>query len=281
MMYKENFVAVIKYNGKILRERNEFVTLPFGSEYSILLKNLEARKAVVKVSVDSEDVLDGNSVIIGANSSMELKGFMKGTRVTNKFKFIQKTKEIADYRGDRVDDGIVRVEFKFEKKRVTKIVEERRHRRYEPWPCYIHSTCPFCGWEPCRCITYRQPRVGDWTWSSDNNSTAGYYNSMSSNVSHDSSTIIGASVKSFNSGPLPDEGITVKGSKTRQDFVYGSTKELEEMPSVIIIRLRGTQNNGTVVEKPLTVKTKLRCPTCGRKSKSTAKYCGNCGTYLT
>jgi hypothetical protein len=36
MMYKERFIAVIKYNGKVLRERDDVVTLPFGSEYSII-----------------------------------------------------------------------------------------------------------------------------------------------------------------------------------------------------------------------------------------------------
>lgn len=280
MTYLSNFVAVIKYNGKILRERNDFVTLPFGSEYSILLKNLEARKAVVKLFVDGEDVLDGNSIIIHPNNSMELKGFMKGTRVTNKFKFIQKTEEIVDHRGDKIDDGIIRVEFKFEKKKVTKIVEERRYRRYDPLPWYVYPTCPRCGWWPCVCITHRPSRVGDWMLDDDNNNTGSdcaYYN-MSSNVSYGSSPTM--KCNSFSSTPLADEGLTVKGSKTRQDFTYGSTKELEEMPSVIIIRLRGVKRNGTSVRKPLTVKTKLECPTCGRKNKSTNQFCGNCGTFL-
>lgn len=281
MMYKENFVVVVKHRGKILRERDGMVTFPFGEEYNLLLKNLESRKAVVKVSIDSEDVLSGNSIIIQPNSSLELKGFMKGTSVRNRFKFIQKTKEIVDYRGDRVDDGIVRVEFKFEKKRVTKIVEEKRYRKYEPWPYwYVRPVCPWCGDLPCSCLRYRQPPcVDDWTRYDINDGTASYYN-MSSNVSRDSSLTLGASVKSFNSTPLADEGITVKGSKTRQDFTYGYTDELEEQPSVIIIRLRGTKSNRTVVEKPLTVKTKLECSTCGKRNKSTNKFCHNCGTYL-
>ena len=36
------------------------------------------------------------------------KGFMEGMVARNKFRFIEKTKQISDYRGDRVDDGIIR-----------------------------------------------------------------------------------------------------------------------------------------------------------------------------
>ena len=41
MTYQEKLVAVVKCRGKILREHGEFVTIPFGEEYTILLKNLD------------------------------------------------------------------------------------------------------------------------------------------------------------------------------------------------------------------------------------------------
>ena len=41
MAFKKNMVCSIKANGKILREIDNTVRLPFNSEYSILLKNLE------------------------------------------------------------------------------------------------------------------------------------------------------------------------------------------------------------------------------------------------
>jgi len=283
-MYKERFIATIKHNGRILRERNGVVTLPFGSEYSLLLKNLESVKAVVDVSIDGKDTLDRKSVIVRPNSSTELKGFMKGTTVTNKFKFINKTKEIADYRGDRLDDGLVRVEFKFEKKKVTKIVEEKRI----PWRYTYPRVCPCCGFNPCICPHYWRWEDSHFDWSYHDNSssdfTVFYSNSSDSfapgsnfvkcNLSHTADSMLD------NSAPLEDEGITVKGSKTRQDFSHGWTDTLEESSSVIVIKLRGTKSNGTVVRKPVTVRTRLTCPTCGKKSKSSAKFCRNCGTCL-
>jgi hypothetical protein len=114
-MFKDNFVAVVKNNGSILREKDGVITLPFNSEYSILLKNLNSRKVSVKIDIDSEDILDSNSIIINPNSSTELLGFLEGDEVRKRFKFIQKTKEIADYSGDNIDDGIIRIEFAFEK----------------------------------------------------------------------------------------------------------------------------------------------------------------------
>lgn len=281
MMYKERFIAVIKHKGKVLRERGGVARLPFGSEYSLMLKNLESRKAVVNVSIDGEDVLDGHSLIVQPNSEMELKGLMDGMSARNKFKFIRKTKEIADHRGDRLDDGIVRVEFKFEKKRVTEVVEETRVTL--PYVIYDYRhECPWCGNWPCTC-----PR---W-WSSSNTYKCYLSNDggSSGEFSCDSTTkglggTCSANNLSFTTGdlgaPLDDEGITVKGSKIKQDFTYGSTYELEESSSVIIIRLRGSKSNGTIVKKPVTVKTKLTCPTCGRKAKSSTKFCGNCGTCL-
>lgn len=276
MTYKDNFVAVVKHNGKILRERNDFVSLPFGSEYSILLKNLEDRKAVVRISVDGDDVLDGNSIIIHPNSKSELKGFMKGSKVTNRFKFIQKTEEIAGYRGDRIDDGIIRIEFKFEKKKVTKIVEERKYYKVEPWV----YRCVICGCNPCRCIRDAAP---DWTWTHGGDSSDGTYDNLDVRYTTNcfsSSPFTLSSTKSFNSAPNVDEGITVRGSEVNQHFVYGYTDELEEVASVVTIVLRGTHKSGTVVKKAVTVREKLTCPTCGRKARSNMKYCGNCGTYL-
>jgi hypothetical protein len=114
MVYKNNFVVVIKCDGKILRESAGEVSLPFGSEYSILLKNADTRKALVSIEVDGKSVFNGSDLILDGNSSTEIKGFMKDMRNTNRFKFIHKTKEIQSYRGDRIDDGLIRVSYKFE-----------------------------------------------------------------------------------------------------------------------------------------------------------------------
>lgn len=115
MMYNAGLVGIVKCNGRILREDKELVYLPFNSEYSILLKNLDTRKCVAQISIDGIDVLDNQRVIIYPNSQTEVEGFLNRNIIKNKFKFIKKTDEIFNYRGDRIDDGIIRIEYWFEK----------------------------------------------------------------------------------------------------------------------------------------------------------------------
>lgn len=110
MAFKKNFVVSLKVNGKILREDNEFVDVPFGAEYSILLKNLNSRRALVNIDIDGSRAFSG--LVINANQTVELERFQKKS---NRFKFIEKTAQISNHRGDFIDDGFIRVEFQYEK----------------------------------------------------------------------------------------------------------------------------------------------------------------------
>ena len=78
---------------------------------------------------------------------------------------------------------------------------------------------------------------------------------------------------------IDDVGITVPGSKVDQQFytVYGFNPEA--VSHVIILRLSGTSGN-VLVTKPITVKHKQKCETCGKVNKADAKFCSGCGTSL-
>ena len=117
MMYTNRFVCSVKVNGKILREQSSLVTLPFGSEYTILLKNLNSRRAMVKVSVDGQDATEGTRLIIAPNATLELERFIKNGNFSrgNRFKFIERTAGIEAHRGIKADDGLIRCEFWSEK----------------------------------------------------------------------------------------------------------------------------------------------------------------------
>ena len=266
MMFCKNFVGVVKCDGKILREREgNIVYVPYGKEYSILLKNLFSRKALVNVEIDGEDVLNGNSLIIGANSELELERFLKDLNEGNKFKFIKKTKEIQDYRGDRIDDGIVRISYRFEK-------EPKRISNDWDW-VYKPYSKPYKKFD----VTYD----GFSSSINDDFSTSTSATYSSGNLRSLSKSINTTSCSNFNESITPetDEGITVPGSISNQQFTYGSIGDLEETVHVITLQLRG-ENKGVEVEKPLTVKSKLKCVTCGRVNKNNSKFCSNCGTFL-
>ena len=307
-MYHEGLVVVVKSNGKILRENKDEVYLPFGSEYAILLKNLETRKALVKISIDGADVLDGNSLIIDPNTETNLEGFMKGSIAKNKFKFIKKTKEISDHRGDRIDDGIIRVEYWFEQLVEKKhIVTEHVHHFYNYYNC--NNNCTFCcNWEcPHRRNSYPYKETTYWYGTryggtsvdgvtqdffsdgkgynnlgaqSVNNFYSSTLGNIGSNVNKNSNVEEMCSKSILREQQVPDEGITVKGSETYQAFRYANIGPLEDTSKVILLRLIGSKESGQIIKEPVTVKTKKSCPTCGRRSKSHLKFCSSCGTFL-
>jgi hypothetical protein len=66
-MYSNKLVAAIKTGGKVLREFGDVVLIPFGTEYSILLKNKNSVRASVKIEIDGKDVSEGASIIINTN----------------------------------------------------------------------------------------------------------------------------------------------------------------------------------------------------------------------
>ena len=250
-MYNKNFVVVVKVNRKVLREIDSIVTIPFGNEYTILLKNLDSKTAVVNVDIDGQDVLDNSRLVIYGNSELELHGFLIGNDVKNKFKFIEKTEEISNHRGDRPDDGIIRVEYKFEKPIV-------------------------CDWS----WTYTKPVYYPWYPQYPWNPNAIYCNSSSDNISEGGSTIsCGCSSFTLSSAQQDndsDDGITVRGSDdVDQKFNNVFLNTLESESRVIVLKLRGTKS-----DKPMTVKDKIICDTCGRKSQAGVKWCYNCGTFL-
>jgi len=293
MTYKDNFVAEVKCNGKILRIIDGAVHLPYGSEYTLLLKNLNSRKASVSVHIDGQDVMDYSSLILDPNSSAELEGFLSGTIAKNRFKFIHKTKQIQEHRGDKIDDGLIRVEFAFEKPApevIKKTIINEHHDYYHDH--YHHYPRPYYHWNYDNWfsgdsqVKYTSSNVDDQTPFTNSGgdtlngvASSNYVkgiNEQSININmvqHDS-----LGIESLGQ-PLDDEGITVKGSECHQSFRYGIIGELEQA-QVITIQLKGIRGSGAQIQQPVTVRTKLQCPTCGIKSKSSFKYCPSCGTYL-
>lgn len=251
MVYNNKLIVVIKNKGKVLREfSGGVVRLPFGSDYSIYIKNKDTiRKVLVDVKVDGKDTLDGSSLIVDPKRSTELKGFMKGSTVRNKFRFIEKTKEISNYRGDFVEDGLVEVTYKFEE--------------YNDW--------------------WNKPILGgyvDTHVKSFRRDSSADHHVYYSNISSSTEPMATANC-SYN-----DSGITVPGAETRQDFVVGNIGRLESTTYNIVLNLKGQvverrrDKRKQRVKRPITVKTKIRCSTCGRRWRSSMKYCGNCSTYL-
>ena len=270
MMYQENFVVAVKVNGKVLREQGDVIKMPFGTEYNILLKNLSSQKALAHVEIDGEDVLDGNGLIIKPDSSLELEGFMKGSTAEKRFKFIERTEKIEEHRGIRPEDGLIRVEYQFEQK-----PPQITYTYTYPRTCHYWYRYPWDYW------CYYDDNSGEFEIS--NNYSDGDFTLTGANSSGMSKGCSSGEINCFNSvsqTPVNDAGITVHGDNIKQDFYAGYIGTLENVSHVIVLKLSGYKKDSQAIEKPVFVREKLVCPTCGTKNSSKNRFCSECGTNL-
>ena len=304
-MYSNKLAIAIKSNGKILRENKDLVMLPYGSEFSVLVKNLNSKRVKFTLSIDGANALDDTEIIVNANSETEIKRFIRNGNMDegNAFKFIERTTAIEDGpRGIKVDDGVVRVEFWFEQDKpeikINDIYWEKHHYRdYYQQPYFINGITR-SGWGPM----YGGPGVsgslGGASGSIASGQVINQFNgtnnatfsatSASASLSDVAETqsmdsIIANAVKitkKHTSVPVNDIGITVPGSKVEQKFttVYGFKSEANS--NTIILRLVGVVGE-VEVTKPITVAHKPECVTCGKLNKANSKFCSECGAALT
>lgn len=253
MMYNSKFVACVKAGGKILREIDDRVFIPFSSEYSIYLKNLESRKALVNVEIDGRSAVRG--LIVSPNSHVELERFLGYNLDTGaRFKFIEKTQEISNYRGDKAEDGLIRIEFRFESWAPPKL-------DFRP-SIYYYDGPPILDYlNRMECATKSVSSPATFSIPTKRRVTL--------DASYSANSMEMCSSKS---------GITVEGSQSNQKFTQGSIGDLESRSEVIVLKLIGETTRP--IQTPIFVNTKMTCPTCGRRNSSNLKFCGNCGTSL-
>jgi hypothetical protein len=252
-MYNSNLIMAVKVGGKVLREFDGTVALPFGSEYTIFLKNNSSRRASVDVTIDGQDVLDGTSIIINANSTVELQRFIKNGNFENgnAFKFIEKTAKIEEFRGNKAEDGLLTVSYSF----------EREVPRYSP-------------------NILRSQGL-------DNNGQANlayYSNSFGSltDTTSDSTsyTLTTSNTLTVQNASFNDSGITAPGSVVEQKFrpVYGFVSDGKVL--TMTLKMVGALDGQAAIVEPVIVKRKVRCTMCGTHCRQTAKFCHECGASV-
>ncbi len=267
-MYKNKLAIALKSAGKVLREFKDEVYVPFGSEYSIFIKNLNSVRALVTVSVDGEDVGEGTKFVIDANDSIDLERFIKNGNYEagNRFKFIERTSAIEDHRGIGIEDGLVRVEFQFEKPKPATIT----YWNYQtpPYPPYDYWYRDNGSFTTIGGSGAGNVGRGQATYTASSSSQP-VVESNSVNVSSNVSQLL-----------INDNGITVPGSVSDQKFVNAGWFPVETETHVVVLKILGETKDNVQVVRPVTVKAKPTCETCGTKNRATAKFCVECGTSL-
>ena len=299
MMYNNKLVASLKANGRILREFKDTVYIPFGSEYSILLKNLNTQRALVNVFLDGENVVPGG-LVIDPGREIDLERWIKNGNLSegNRFKFIERTSAIEDGpRGIKLEDGLVRIEFQFEKVRPVS--------QWNNQP--IYSVRDLMGTSQFQGVVdkYSTPTAGGSSWLQASGATYAATNVSQMNVGgalrgvdYSKGEAVKASAAAAINQVAPqsaevhdgmatmdwmsanDVGITVPGSKSNQKFTETTMGILEPDVHTIVLKLLGETSDNIAIRKPVTVKHKPKCVTCGKQNKHNAKFCTECGTAL-
>ena len=302
MMYSNKLVASIKANGKILREFKDTVYIPFGSEYQFLLKNLHTSRAVVNIFIDGDNIVEGG-LVLDPGREVNLERYIKNGNLSegNRFKFIERTAAIEDGpRGAKLEDGLIRIEFQFEKYTPPLVATKwvPGHYEYDTMITRGLFNSPMYGG-----MTGISGTAGDrfsaTAASYSTNSTVSQVNVNGALRGVDYSK--GESVKATAAAAIDqvvlqsaelhdgmatmdsafnDVGITVPGSKSTQKFQNVTMGAMEIEKHSMVIKLLGETPDNKPVLQPVTVERKPECVTCGKKNKAHAKFCVECGTAL-
>lgn len=301
MMYNNKLVVSLKANGRILRENKDTILIPFGSEYSFLLKNLHTQRAVVNIFIDGENVVEGG-LVIDAGCEVNLKRYIKNGNLTegNCFKFIERTAAIEDGpRGIKLEDGLIRIEFQYEMPRlVNQLV--RGFPQNDIWGSVggslgsseysgvidKYSNVPTKGRIQASGASFSTNVGGQMRgvdFSKNGEVTAQAASTAVDKYCADKG-IINKSEVHDGSATMDwcqnDVGITVPGSKSTQKFQTVTMGALDPEKHSMVIKLLGETPNNKPVLQPVTVERKPECVTCGKKNKAHAKFCVECGTAL-
>ena len=275
MMYANKAAVAIKVNGRVLREHKDTVLIPFGAEYSILIKNLNTRRAIFNIYIDGDNIVP-NGLVLNAGQEIDLERAIRNNNLTegNRFKFIERTGAIEEHRGIKLEDGLIRIEYQFERE-LPKPVYRQPNYGLNPVPYWSHNDV-MRSYTSDSADTSRRISKG---MSVSSMNAATHPGVACSNVSASMSSLNNMVVGSAQS-VVNDTGITVPGSKSEQKFSTVSNFALDPEKHSMIIKLLGETEDNKPVIAPVTVKHKPRCVTCGTTNKATAKFCSACGTAL-
>jgi hypothetical protein len=278
-MFSKNFVLAVKVNGKILREIEDIVYLPFGAEYTILLKNVSTRKAKVKVSVDGQDVTENVFLVVDPNESLELKRFIKNgnMKAGNAFKFIEKTSQIEEYRGNKAEDGLITVTYLFER-------EPAALPPYNPYSGVRYKT--FVDASGGNILRSRgladYSPMGGTAYASSSLHSSDYGQLCSAGVlTTTCGDGVGVAMNFANNVSYTNtSGITAPGAPVKQEFHSASDFTTDGVSHSMTLQLKGDTGDKKKVTAAIVVKKVQRCTMCGTNTKQTAKFCHKCGASV-
>lgn len=266
-MYKNKFAAALKIGNEVLLEdkTTQEISLPYGSEYSIFLKNLSDHLASVDIFIDGKK--EYTNIKINSKDSLDLNAFKSG----NAFKFVEKSEELNKLRPERIEDSLIEIVITYFKKSAFDKLSRLNKTMFEETIRYDPPRNPLNPFEITsdsldkRNLFEPISKGGGFTGSGSSSLDIMY--ACCTNHVEESSL-----KRDFG-------GITVPGKPTKNNYSeissYDRTYLIKEDSFSIVMKL-----NGLVDKEVKTSKSKKKCPTCNKKYKAAFNYCPLDGSYL-
>ena len=186
-----------------VKEVDGIAVVPFDAEYKLLLKNNNNRRASAKITIDGSPISSFGDLVINANSAVTLERFITESLTEGKkFKFVPLDNPAVDD-PSREENGLIRVEFKLEKK------QEYIEWEYSP---NLNLLLPLDGWG----------RLDDPDWNSEDLQML--------------NTLASTSINCSTTSAAP--GATIGGSESVQKF-HKIDIDFKDEVWVVEIRLKG------------------------------------------
>jgi hypothetical protein len=267
MMYSNDCVLAILHKGKVLRETNGEVHLPFGSNYKIRAKNNGLGRVKVKIKVDDTYIHPDNQVfVINSGDHLDLERMITDGNLKSgpKLKFVALSNGRVQDPSNK-DNGVVTVEFYRETVYTRPYIYDKPLKPIEPYDggiIYDINT------------THLGSHTGGGTFDCCTTST-NYVNSDMSSGS------IGCSLTTNTGGGMRTKsskvsnGATVTGKKSSQKFSLTNDFATDYFPATLTLKIFG-------LDEPKFVKDTRNkfCDNCGRKNRFKAKFCSQCGRKI-
>lgn len=279
MVYSSHFVLAVLVDGKPQKEFHDgTVPIQFGSEYALRFRNKNNRRAVVKFTIDGENV-SGNGYVIPANNFIDIRRHFDKDAT---FRFVDlESPEAVDHgkNGPNTDGRKGVIEAKFYLETGNPVVPQVHHhhhwheRRLPPQNPYPY---PYPMW------------TNESTWCSTGQSIPSKINLEECQIPSVINCCMPQNTLNFTAAPLINlppvvfpclgtplqEGCTVEGRKSGQTF---TTEYIDLETDFVLLRctLKGLPTTATYAPP---VATSIYCTHCGaKKARAADNFCGVCG----
>jgi len=260
---EHGFVIAVLSNGKVLREQHGQVFIPFGSEYTIRIKNPTYARVGVVIDVDGSTI-NQNKIVVDANSTVDIKRMCVDGDLNAgpALKFVELGHNSVQDPSNN-DNGIIKVAF----------YKEARSN-----PRWWDSTEQQCALSNPIGGMYGPIRRN----ASASNSTL-YTSSASSTLSSRSEAGISGAIRAMHATQSTVSGLpgaTVPGKETEQQFRTIDITFETEPTATMTLRMRGNSPYSLPQEQlpPSKQYNQRFCTSCGVRIAIKDNYCANCGT---